>query len=640
VINSRNPIPALRRSAGFCRRLASACLLAALCALAMALPADEQPPMPADRPADGPADNRADRLAGKPTGNAASAVDWPATLYNPRPADGDFLLPMPCGGAMTLRVVGIEGDGSGFGPLRDRLVELGSDEQDMGFAEYRRMEPIAGSFDADSLGIDAGANSLLMGKYEVNQLQLDAVNAAALDAPCPKVSARGRMPAGGIGWHAALAFTHNWSLWLRKHADAIGDCADGEQPCLPRVDGEPAFVRLPTDAEWEYVARGGDAVSPAEFRESHFPMPEGMAHFVWFADSADGRIRPIGVLDPNPAGVHDILGNLEEIVLDPFRLRRLDRPQGLVGGYVVRGGSLHSGRDEIRSALRREVPLYDHRGAVATADTGLRVLLSTPILTSAERLAAVRQAWSRLGSDASRGDPGDQERASIRQPASADPPPNMASPSQPIPVQDTAAEGSLGESRPRLSETPFANPMTELDHLARVSADPTLALRLERLREVIRSNAERLHEQRGRAAREALRFGGLLCQRLATEDHNLGLREQQLHLCFQGSGRDHPRCMAKNRALDDDRKAMDNNNALYADTVIRTARTYPDDLAVLESAFDALAGERIAVGADQRLLAYNRLFLQQVSAYVGNGRVRRSRWRDACAALGQELLND
>ncbi len=569
----------------------------------------------------------------RPSAAAASPIDWPTKLYNPHAAKGDVLVPMPCGGAMTFRAVGIDGDGSSTGPLRDRVVELGSDAEETGYAEYRRMAPIAGSFGADELGSASGVGdrSLLIGKYEVSTLQFAAVTAVAADAPCPEPSGRGRIPRGGVGWHDAIDFAHAWSLWLRQHAGSLTDCADSSahEPCLPRVDSEAAFVRLPTDAEWEYVARGGDKVSPADFREPRFPMPEGMERYVWFSESAEGRIRPIGVLAPSPTGVHDILGNLEEIVLDPFQLRRLTRAHGQVGGYIVRGGSVHSGRSEVRASLRREVPIYDDRGAVATADTGLRVVLSAPVLTSTERLAAVREAWSHLGTD-----------PALR--TSAEDPAAMPTAAQPVAASADMTSGAVAPAQAALSAMPYQDPMIELSHLARVADDAAMAARLERLRGVIRASAERLHQQRARAAREALRFGGLLCQRLAMEGHNLSLRERRLELCTQNPayGPEHPRCLANDRQLADDRKAFQDNADFYADTVIRTSRTYPDSLAVLQTELGALKDERIAAGADPRVFKYNTVFFGQVSNYTDAGRVRRTPWREACRALGRDLLTD
>lgn len=301
---------------------------------------------------------------------------WSAEFWNPKPLTDDLILPMPCGGAMVFRPVPTP---LGQGLLADRPAMLGQADAATNYSEFLRQSFIAGPFhDADS----TAPPRYYIGKYEVTRDQYSAVTRET----CPTPATAGRLPQADIAWHEAIGFTLRYSAWLARNA----------RDALPMRDDARAFVRLPTEDEWEFATRGGSAVSEADFSGRVFPMPEGMQRHVWFQGtrSSGGRVRPIGMLEPNPLGLFDILGNVAEWVLEPYRLNRVGRPHGQAGGMVARGGDFLTPEDQIRSSLRIELPPLDRSGeALRLRSLGLRPVLALVATSSDQRPAQLRAAF-------------------------------------------------------------------------------------------------------------------------------------------------------------------------------------------------------------------------------------------------------
>jgi hypothetical protein len=301
---------------------------------------------------------------------------WPAAAWNPAPLRDDLILPMPCGGSMAFRRVDTPTGESG---LDDRAVLLGSPETETGYLEYLRRTWVVGPF-----GGGATPRHFFMSKYEVTRTQYEALRGP----PCPGATgAQARLPAVEVTWLDAVDASQRYSTWLLRNAAQR----------LPRRGSIPAFVRLPTEVEWEYAARGGAAVSEAEFQARTFPMPEGPEAYAWFQGprSAAGRLSGIGLKRPNPLGLHDMLGNAAEWALEPFRLNRVGRPHGLAGGLVARGGDFrNTGEAQLRSSLRIEYAPYEESGEPTRLTTvGFRLVLAGPAQGSLADTAALRQAF-------------------------------------------------------------------------------------------------------------------------------------------------------------------------------------------------------------------------------------------------------
>jgi formylglycine-generating enzyme required for sulfatase activity len=313
--------------------------------------------------------------AGSASATQAVAVKWPAVTYNPQPQSGDLLLPMPCDGAMAFRRVNTLVSEQNW--LSDQRFYMGRSDPRHGWAEDWRFGHVAGGFSENG---DPSRRFFYIGKYEVSRVQHEAV--MGKDCAAVQDLARhddGALPEEGLGWFDAVEFSRRYTEWLRKNAPTA----------LPNESGAPGFVRLPSDAEWEYAARGGGDVMSAQQAQESFPMAGPVGDYVWTESNCGGKTQPIGVLKPNPLGLYDILGNVGEIVLDPFRPTAPGRLHGQVGGFVVRGGSCLTSDIDLRTADRREEAFFDAVGERRPPMTGLRLAIGALVGATQSRIDAL-----------------------------------------------------------------------------------------------------------------------------------------------------------------------------------------------------------------------------------------------------------
>lgn len=389
---------------------------------------------------------------------AQAPPPWDPQSFNPpdlaRP--DDVVLPLPCGGAMAFRPVVTPAETRDA--LADGAVQLGRSNELTGYLDYLRRQHLLGTLSGPD-----GTWRFLMGKFAVTADQWNAVMAEP--ATCAAPTEAGRKPKGEVSWFEAVGYARRLTEWLLRE----------RRGALPQQEEETAYLRLPTEAEWEFAARGGIAVGGAQFAaERPFPEGEPLAAYVVFREPGRTReARPVGSRKPNPLGLHDMLGNVEQWVLEPFRANRLGREHGQAGGLVTRGGSYDTEEPGIRTALRSEYAPFNRTTGLAWRHPkiGFRLVVAAPVLSSARRTEALQQAWIALNRAGGGG-------GAVAAPAAA------------------------------------ADPAEELTRMTAEATDPALRARLEGLKRQVLVERGQRDEAQGRLFRTGLLNGALLVRGL------------------------------------------------------------------------------------------------------------------------------
>ena len=176
-----------------------------------------------------------------------------------------------------------------------------------------------------------------------------------------------RQPVVNVSWQDAAAYA-NWLSQQEGLEPAYVQQGGRLAPVVPATNG----YRMPTEAEWEWVARwSGGALRKYPWGDT-LPVPPGAGNFAdrnaqplvaqVLQDFDDGyaATAPVGSFAANPLGFHDMGGNVAEWTHDLYTVQppatavAVDPAAGGAGAVrVIRGSSWqHSGVTELRAAFR------------------------------------------------------------------------------------------------------------------------------------------------------------------------------------------------------------------------------------------------------------------------------------------------
>ena len=143
----------------------------------------------------------------------------------------------------------------------------------------------------------------------------------------------------------------NYPMYYVNHIEAEEFCGRLNQRFRGQLPAGYSFA-LPTEAEWEYAARGGNKTNAYTYAGSNYLSDVG-----WYTDNSSGSSHAVGMKRANELGLYDMSGNVWEWCADwygSYGSSSQTNPRGPASGSfrVLRGGSWNGNASRCRAAYR------------------------------------------------------------------------------------------------------------------------------------------------------------------------------------------------------------------------------------------------------------------------------------------------
>ena len=213
-------------------------------------------------------------------------------------------------------------------------------------------------------------NGFWMGIYPVTQGQWETVMGTTIQQQEASTGwglygVGKNLPIYYVSWYEAIVFCNKLSV-IRGLSSAysmdgstdidkwgvVPTNSNSTWDAIQIVSGSTGY-RLPTEAQWEYAAKGGNS-EPGNFIYSGSNNPEEIG---WFRENCNESTQPVGLKQPNSLGLYDMSGNVWEWCWDWYDVYTSTAKSDPLGassgaGCVVRGGSWNDSAQGLDLTIR------------------------------------------------------------------------------------------------------------------------------------------------------------------------------------------------------------------------------------------------------------------------------------------------
>jgi formylglycine-generating enzyme required for sulfatase activity len=213
--------------------------------------------------------------------------------------------------------------------------------------------------------------SFSISKYQVTQKEWYEVMGTTVrqqrdmaDRSWPMRGEGDNYPMYYVNWYEAVEYCNRRSV--KEGLTPVYRGSGNSITCDWNANG----YRLPTEAEWEFAARGGTK----EYLTTEYSGSNSVGAVAWYDGNSGGSTQPVGTKAPNSLGIYDMSGNVWEWCWDwygDYSSSSQTDPRGPGSGTerVIRGGSWYFAAASVRSAYRHYYTPSDR-----SSDSGFRLV--------------------------------------------------------------------------------------------------------------------------------------------------------------------------------------------------------------------------------------------------------------------------